>query len=479
MSATARQLFPGGNRRQSQARAVITRAVEHRKMLDAGEVDAVSALLVRAQRKDAMSRATIELIRRHWHSPEVSRMVPDKKAALSVYTGKVDANGKRVYTRHPRYILECSQTMAYANFKQQYPHITCAQRRYEELRPFDVKRNNPAHRISCCCRWHVEGEDAFYALWHLARRVKRDDDNNTTPCCLETVVDSGGVLNRFLKHTMCDKGDAAWHDLACYRGECERCGVGAGEEGWEAMRVSGLRQSYTHYVYEPTGKRDKNGREMQRLAMRKVQAAPAVDVVEHFLKSIYSGTPFQGGLVFHAFENRFINHVCQSSIDTFPPGVIHLTTDFAENITLDFERGAQSLHWCPEEVSLYNVTLLRHAEPGVDDELIAAHDSGTRIVIKEYHHFLLEDTVHDQEAVHQCHHLLTELLETRDITQSGWWWWSDGCKEHFKSAGAFADCAQYPVLFRVDLMRFFTKPLGPEVFAKLRKMLLKQKRIVG
>ena len=81
------------------------------------------------------------------------------------------------------------------------------------------------------------------------------------------------------------------------------------------------------------------------------------------------------------FVEPLSNFALKFNLRRYTEGCIHITTDFAENITINPNRGAQSFHWSPEEITLCNATLLRLAQLGIDDELIAQYPAGTRIVI--------------------------------------------------------------------------------------------------
>ena len=144
LSATARILFPERGD-TGAARKLIAAAVNNRVRLDAGEVDTTASIIVRATRSDKLNEATIAAIKAHWLSADVTRPHPDKRAAVALYTGAVQ-NKKRVYTYHPRHILEMSQSAAYVLFKSRHPDIKVAQRRFEEFKPFNVKPTRECDR---------------------------------------------------------------------------------------------------------------------------------------------------------------------------------------------------------------------------------------------------------------------------------------------------------------------------------------------
>ncbi len=129
--------------------------------------------------------------------------------------------GPKLYDSHPVYVLECTQTEVYCEFKQKCPDIKMSQRVFENCKPFFVKPIRAKDRQTCCCRYHVEMRSVFKSCMDFRQRVKKQ---NTFSDSEELKYPKMDHLSELVEITMCAKENGQFKSK-CLSRSCNSCGV--------------------------------------------------------------------------------------------------------------------------------------------------------------------------------------------------------------------------------------------------------------
>lgn len=174
--------------------------------------DALWKLTKRKTRSDAISDQDKQLAQDFWSSPGISRATGNKKDI------KREHVGPKQYVFHEKQVLEKTQTEVYEEFKAKFPEVHMGQRAFEKCKPFYVIETRPQDRQSCCCRAHVEIRMLFKACMAFRRNLLKEEDETERYPVYEHLSD-------LINETLCNKGDASYHRLACTNRQCESCRV--------------------------------------------------------------------------------------------------------------------------------------------------------------------------------------------------------------------------------------------------------------
>ena len=108
--------------------------------------------------------------------------------------------------------------------------------------------------------------------------------------------------------------------------------------------------------------------------------------------------------------------------------------DFSENYILAAQTEILSEYYFLDQVTIFVHIVYRHVVEEVDG---VSSTPDHRVVIKETHFYISDDTQHDTHFVQYCFHKFFESLVQRAIQITRHWVWSDGCAGQFKSARSF------------------------------------------
>ena len=186
--------------------------MQRRKRVLKGE-EASWLAMKRKTRQDAITEETKELVYDYWKSV-VSRLTGNKK----------DVVRKRVavktWVEHPKHVLEKTQTEPYVELTSMHPEIKISQRKFENLKPFFVKGARERDRQTCTCRQHVELQMLFKECMKFRKKLieMREEENQVD----QQVFSSLGAV---IEQTLCPKQEKKFHNLACLKRECKKCGV--------------------------------------------------------------------------------------------------------------------------------------------------------------------------------------------------------------------------------------------------------------
>ncbi|KAI8487953.1 hypothetical protein Bbelb_344010 [Branchiostoma belcheri] len=100
---------------------------------------------VRKQRKDIIPEQVKQKVREFYLSPEISREVPDKRAAVKI------KEGSKV-TLVQRHTMTMTLEEAFGIFKKMYPEDKLALTSFSKLRPLQVKKASETSRRTCLCQ---------------------------------------------------------------------------------------------------------------------------------------------------------------------------------------------------------------------------------------------------------------------------------------------------------------------------------------
>lgn len=167
----------------------------------------------RRTRCDAIPEEQKLLAQDFWSSPGISRTTGNKKDCKKSASDQNSTFGmKNKFWK--------KQTEVYKEFRNKYPDIHMGQRAFEKCKPFYVIEPRPQDRQSCCCCMHVEICMLFKECMTFRREVlkgKPEAERKRYPV-FEHITD-------LVEETMCNKGDAPYHKLACIDRQCEDCGI--------------------------------------------------------------------------------------------------------------------------------------------------------------------------------------------------------------------------------------------------------------
>ncbi|GAQ92555.1 hypothetical protein KFL_010490020 [Klebsormidium nitens] len=140
-------------------------AVKRRKLALSGQ--GAWTVADRARKSDAISPEDQALVKRHW--AERTRVLPNEKDVRRFRTGP------NQYESHPTHLLEKSQTELYFEVCEEHPDIKIKQRKFEELKPWFVRKLKD--RNVCCCKYHEEVKLYLAGVNRLRKRGHTDQDN--------------------------------------------------------------------------------------------------------------------------------------------------------------------------------------------------------------------------------------------------------------------------------------------------------------
>ena len=161
----------------------------------------------RKVRKDAIDEETQNRIYKCWK--ENSR--PAGSTKNDIIRKRL---GKNHYIEHPRHVLEKTQLETYQDFMKENPDLRgkIGQRKFENLKPFFVRKAKVDDRQTCLCRMHVETKMVFTSCMKFRRQ-----SNNGFPVW-EHLTD---VMNA----TMCPQQNGSFHRRTCIERSCLECGL--------------------------------------------------------------------------------------------------------------------------------------------------------------------------------------------------------------------------------------------------------------
>jgi hypothetical protein len=127
----------------------------------------------RKVRRDALSEEDGKKIFNYW-THTASRPTGDKKDVIK------ERIGKKQDIRHPKHVLEKTQTETFLEFQDLHPEVKVKQRKFESLKPFFVRQAKERNRRSCLCRKLVETQIVFTACMEFRKDVLKLSTSNTS-----------------------------------------------------------------------------------------------------------------------------------------------------------------------------------------------------------------------------------------------------------------------------------------------------------
>lgn len=148
----------------------------------------------RKTRTDKLKDEDAKLIQ-NFYLEEASREMPNKRDVLLL---KSKEGEKEPVQKH---IMEMTQNEAYCKFKEQNPNVKIGQRKFDLLKPAQVKQNKTSNRMVCCCTYCENV------------RLKTQALNQFTSKPYRSTTD-------ILEATLCRK-DGQFHNKECLHRQCE------------------------------------------------------------------------------------------------------------------------------------------------------------------------------------------------------------------------------------------------------------------
>ena len=358
----------------------------------------------RKPRKDKLPEAEIDNIS-NFYLEDASREMPNKRDVLLLK----DKNGQKLPIQ--KQIMEMTQNEAYEKFKAKNPGVKIGQRKFDSLRPQQVRKSKLANRIVCCCTYC---ENVRLKLQTLNKIIKDQPSVSTT-----NIVDS----------TLCDKV-GLHHPHKCIQRQCDNCGTNQLREKYvDILQTEGNRE-----VTWKEGQKKKVPLDADRFVSRVVLISNVGTFNEFFNKLESALAPHAE----HLFRASWQYEQFRENVSTIKEGELVMAMDFSENYTCRYGREIQSFHWNQKQITIHPMMLyyMKHGE-----------------LQKEGFTTITDDLKHDSFAVSEfekvaVQHLRDNGTEVHTIHQ-----WTDGCAAQYKCRHSFSDISQAESKINAKLTR--------------------------
>ena len=241
-------------------------------------------------------------------------------------------------------MLEKTQTEVYEEFKAKFPEVRMGQRAFEKCKPFYVIETRPQDRQSCCCRAHVEIRMLFKACMAFRRNLLKEEDETERYPVYE-------YLSDLINETLCNKGDASYHRLACTNHQCESCGVKKvklmPQEEDTSQFALDVKWERFEYVSIATDGDEKRGLKIV------TKISKAGEMFAYF-KTLLDSFPA------HQFRANWQQEQMKRTINNLPPGHICCVHDYSENYSCRYQDQIQTLYFAQSQASIHVTILHRH-----------------------------------------------------------------------------------------------------------------------
>lgn len=341
----------------------------------------------------------------------VANQLPDKKL-VSKKSGK------------PTSIMDCSVTKAYHQFKLLNPQIKISLSKFFLLRPLHIKTQKEANYRGCLCEYCENITLKLKVInAHLAA-VK-----------VPPIKD----IYHFASITMCDKLDADFHHPQCVLRKCTNCGISQLDRHIEPL-LHTETQNVEWKRWELITQKVQKGVDKLVDVRTRTLIVKSGNMSELITELKEEGIPFAE----HLFNKGWQNKQLQLIRSNLPQDSCLCILDFAENYRCAYQDEVQGAYWTQDSATVHPiVTYYRCA--------------GCSDVITESLVFIRDDLVHDFHAVNAfqnvaCNH----LTNSRHLTLSKLYRFSDGCGQQYKSKGPLSDISYATSDFGYPIVHNFT-----------------------
>lgn len=269
-------------------------------------------MMIRKMRKDAIQPHVAAKIEEYWY--EISREVPLKR---------------RVKKGKPLFLLECTYTAAYRDFKKSHPSINVGYVKFIELKPKNVRHLKALERIVCCCR---PCENKKLILKALNNVIKKDASLSSLRVMTEK--DLSDI-------TLCPYDPVGFPEMKCLERKCGDCGVKQISEHYtplcEKHGTDEVVYEEWRIIKETRAVRDgKGGKVVKQVTSLKCTSQTAT--VTEIVKLVEDSLPSFSA---HLHRARWQQHQFKLLKEHMPPKSSVVVIDFAENYACGMQNEVQ------------------------------------------------------------------------------------------------------------------------------------------
>lgn len=353
----------------------------------------------RKKRQDGLSNQTKQRVQEFYLSPDVSREVPDKRAAI-----KVKENNKvRIVQRHN---MTMTLADAHSVYQKLYPDDRIGLTSFTKLRPLQVKKVSETSRRTCLCQACCNAALKAEALKKFCAELHAKPEVLTAK---QAVVDA----------TICEYDEHP--KAACLKRECKDCGPCRLFERYAGIVAGNEDKEITWHVWGPLTLQ-KSGTKPKRVISCLTKSTPLREFMTEYKKDLQT-------LPNHIFRSQWQHRQMKICVDHLSKDEACLCMDYAENYQCCFQGEVQSAFFEQNSITIHPMMAyytqelegkfvqVKHAIIGITDD-----QDKDACGVKAFEDAAIE-TIQDGMA--------TQLKVLHEFT--------DGCAAQYKGRKAFLD----------------------------------------
>ena len=346
-------------------------------------------------------------VNKFYNRDDISRVVPHKNATILV-RNKITNQKERVCVR----ILEKTLNNCFTTFLQENPNIKISRRKFESLRPKNVRLRKYATRMVCCCTLHTNVDYARQAVLRLGKY----NDNFDSSC-----FESNELL---CEHFICSN-----NDIECLLRKCVKCNTKKIENvmnlkcSQDCAKKNSNCYSDDHTV---------NVKQFERINYEHAGAVKKKLSLENKILTLKELAELVDGLmekfIIHRFNVVHTKNMLQYLYSTLKEDEIVLIQDFSENYTCLLPNEPQSVHWTQETATIYPVVAVLNREGKLSEDHFGFISN-----VKDHNPTFVE---YCSSTLRKHYNDINPNYKFIEVT--------DGCAQQFKSINAISALAKRP-----------------------------------